>query len=183
MGLAGMELGRQDRGDGPSVAREAAKDSQVGRGRFCNFTSRRVTDFLQFVAVTVIYSTTTQCTAIGWLDPVQTKSGKYPYLYSQAQAIHARSMLPCQDTPAIKATYSAKVKGVLPVLMSGLRQSPPPEEKWVPGKEVEYVYDQVRQVDDPVGDRSLIVEPACRHTLISDRHRIWRARVQAFQAA
>lgn len=28
--------------------------------------------------------------------------------------------------------------------MSALRQSPAPEDKWVPGKVVEYVYDQVR---------------------------------------
>ncbi len=51
--------------------------------------------------------------------------------------------MPCQDTPAIKATYSAKVKGELPVLMSALRKSPAPEDKWTPGKVVEYVYDQV----------------------------------------
>lgn len=94
----------------------------------------------------------------------QTKSGKYPYLYSQAQAvssdsalqtrltnaptnlilqIHARSLLPCQDTPAIKATYSSKVRSILPVLMSGLRISPPSEDTPNPGKEAEYVYDQV----------------------------------------
>ncbi|ORY35363.1 peptidase family M1-domain-containing protein [Naematelia encephala] len=94
------------------------------------------------VEVKVSYKTTKECTAVGWLNPVQTKSGKYPYLYSQSQAIHARSLLPCQDTPAIKATYSAKVKSILPVLMSGLRKSPPSEEVLEPGKEVEYVYDQ-----------------------------------------
>jgi leukotriene-A4 hydrolase len=97
----------------------------------------------QNIKVKVHYSTTPQCTAVGWLEPAQTKSGQYPYLYSQSQAIHGRSMLPCQDTPAVKATYSANVKGELPVLMSALRQSPKPEEKWVPGKVVEYVYDQV----------------------------------------
>lgn len=75
--------------------------------------------------------------------PSQTKSGKYPYLYSQSQAIHGRSMIPCQDTPAIKATYSSRVTSTLPVLMSGLRKSPPPEAPLELGKKIEYVYDQV----------------------------------------
>ena len=52
-------------------------------------------------------------------------------------------MFPCQDTPAIKATYGARVRSVLPVLMSGLRRSPGSEEGWGEGREVEYVYDQV----------------------------------------
>lgn len=112
------------------------------------------------VDVEIKYETTKDCSALGWLTPVyiafmiyiqrnklirdrQTTSGKYPYLYSQSQAIHGRSFIPRQDTPAIKATYSAKVRSILPVLMSGLRISPPSEETWQPGKEVEYVYDQV----------------------------------------
>ncbi|WOO82539.1 Leucine aminopeptidase 2 [Vanrija pseudolonga] len=94
------------------------------------------------VDITVVYSTTPQCTAVGWLNPNQTKSGKYPYLYSQSQAIHGRSMIPCQDTPAIKATYASRVTSTLPVLMSGLRQSPPPEAPLELGKKIEYVYDQ-----------------------------------------
>ena len=57
--------------------------------------------------------------------------------------IHARSLVPCQDTPAVKATYSAKVKSTFPVLMSGLRKSPPSDQPFEVGKEVEYVYDQV----------------------------------------
>ncbi|WWD18897.1 leukotriene A-4 hydrolase/aminopeptidase [Kwoniella shandongensis] len=76
------------------------------------------------VTITIGYSTTTQCTAVGWLEPNQTKSGKYPYLFSQCQAIHARSLLPCQDTSSVKATYNAKVRSGmgLEVLLSGLRK-------------------------------------------------------------
>ncbi|WWD02391.1 leukotriene A-4 hydrolase/aminopeptidase [Kwoniella europaea PYCC6329] len=76
------------------------------------------------ITIKITYSTTPQCTAVGWLEPAQTKSGKHPYLYSQAQAIHARSMLPCQDTPAVKASYEAKVRSGrgLEVLLSGQRK-------------------------------------------------------------
>ncbi|WWC71745.1 leukotriene A-4 hydrolase/aminopeptidase [Kwoniella pini CBS 10737] len=79
----------------------------------------------EIVTIKITYSTTPQCTAVGWLEPNQTKSGKNPYLYSQAQAIHARSMLPCQDTPAIKSTYEAKVisERGLEVLLSGQRKN------------------------------------------------------------
>ncbi|ORX38697.1 peptidase family M1-domain-containing protein [Kockovaella imperatae] len=94
------------------------------------------------VKVKIQYSTTKDCTTLGWLNPVQTKSGDWPFLYSQSQAIHARSLLPCQDTPAVKATYAAKVKSTLPALMSGIRVSPPSEAKLELGKEIEYVYKQ-----------------------------------------
>ena len=35
---------------------------------------------------------------------------KKPYMYTQGQAVLNRSFFPCQDTPAIKAPYSANVK-------------------------------------------------------------------------
>ncbi|KAI9096655.1 peptidase family M1-domain-containing protein [Phlyctochytrium arcticum] len=79
----------------------------------------------QEVKVKINYATTTKCTAIQWLEPSQTIGKKYPYLFSQCQAIHARSMLPCQDTPGNKHTWSAdiSVPSHLRALMSGLRTS------------------------------------------------------------
>jgi hypothetical protein len=39
---------------------------------------------------------------------------------SQCQAIHARSVFPCQDTPDIKSTFDFNIKSPHPVIASGL---------------------------------------------------------------
>ena len=59
--------------------------------------------------IKITYSTSEKCTALQWLPPEQTAGKTYPYLFSQCQAIHCRSMIPCQDTPSVKAPYSAEV--------------------------------------------------------------------------
>ena len=63
--------------------------------------------------------TTNECTAIQWLTPAQTKS-EHPYMFTQCQAIHARSVFPCQDTPDVKGTVEFNIKSPLPVIASGL---------------------------------------------------------------
>lgn len=70
--------------------------------------------------VEITYSTTDKCTALGWLTKEQTAGKTAPFLYSQCEAIHGRALLPCQDTPAYKMTYTSSVKSEIPVLMSAL---------------------------------------------------------------
>lgn len=41
-------------------------------------------------------------------------------IVSQCQAIHARSIFPCQDTPDIKSTFEFNIRSPLPVIASGL---------------------------------------------------------------
>ncbi|CAG8703730.1 14652_t:CDS:2, partial [Cetraspora pellucida] len=64
------------------------------------------------------YNTLKQGTAVQWLEPIQTTGKNHPYLFTQCQAIHARSLLPCQDTPTFKFSYNASVE--VPLLLRAL---------------------------------------------------------------
>ncbi|XP_070395879.1 leukotriene A-4 hydrolase isoform X6 [Dermacentor albipictus] len=74
--------------------------------------------------ICVEYETSSSSSALQWLTAQQTAGKLYPYLYSHCEPIHARSMLPCQDTPTVKMPYSALVRAPkeLTVLMSAIRQ-------------------------------------------------------------
>lgn len=69
--------------------------------------------------LTIQFGTTEKCTALKFLDRETTDSKTAPYLFSQCQAIHARSLFPCFDTPAVKSPYSMSVESPYFALMSG----------------------------------------------------------------
>lgn len=80
-------------------------------------------------AVRIEYSTAPGATGLQWLSPEQTADGASPFLYTQSQAIHARSWIPCQDTPGVRSTFDAEihVDGGLTALMAA--KTVPSEEK------------------------------------------------------
>ena len=43
--------------------------------------------------VKAVYKTSSTATALGWLSKEQTADKKQPYVFSQCQAIHARSLV------------------------------------------------------------------------------------------
>src|SRR5882672_5836052 len=76
--------------------------------------------------VRVRYETSPAATALQWLEPSQTAGGQ-PFLYSQAQPIHARSLAPLQDTPRIRITVGSArftVPSPLRALMAAAAKGP-----------------------------------------------------------
>lgn len=61
------------------------------------------------MGVTIAYETSPQASALQWLEPAQTEGKRHPFLFSQCQAIHARSMVPCQDCAVARVPYDAQV--------------------------------------------------------------------------
>lgn len=88
----------------------------------------------------ITYKTSQSASALQWLEANCTMGKQHPYLFSQCQAIHARSILPCQDTPLVKFTYDAnvRVKSPLVVLMSAIHT----ETKPVDGGLQEFHFEQ-----------------------------------------
>ncbi|MEM8933527.1 MAG: M1 family metallopeptidase [Acidobacteriota bacterium] len=60
--------------------------------------------------VHVDYASSPDAAAVQWLEPRQTAGGEHPFLFTQSQAILARTWVPIQDTPAVRFPYDATIR-------------------------------------------------------------------------
>lgn len=77
--------------------------------------------------VTISYQTKPEAAALQWLSPAQTLGKKTPFLFTQSQAILARTWIPLQDGPQVRFTYSAQVS--VPPGMLALMSASNPQKK------------------------------------------------------
>lgn len=112
----GLEIAAVTLGDG-SAAAFTLGDGIAGQ----EFLGRPLTIPItpETEVVHVDYATTPGAAALQWLDPAQTAGGERPFLFTQSQAILARTWVPCQDSPGVRMTYEATVRvpeGMLAVM-------------------------------------------------------------------
>lgn len=62
--------------------------------------------------IVIHYRTRPSAGALQWLSPAQTYDQTHPFLFSQSQAILARTWIPLQDKPSVRFTYSSEVRVV-----------------------------------------------------------------------
>ncbi|KAK0403954.1 hypothetical protein QR680_017213 [Steinernema hermaphroditum] len=117
--------------------------------------------------IKVQYTTGESASALQFLDKELTKDKELPFLFSQCQSIHARSIVPCMDTPGIKQSYSAKVS--VPSLFTCL-MSAVGEGSEVNGDKTTYTFKQ----PVPIPAYLLaIVAGRLEKKVISDRCAVW----------
>jgi len=79
--------------------------------------------------VNIYYNTTKDGVALQWLKPEQTADKKHPFVFSQGESIWSRTWIPCQDSPGVRFTYTAKV--TVPKELMAVMSAVNPQQKTI----------------------------------------------------
>ena len=77
---------------------------------------------LKTLLIRIQFITTEKCTGIQFLTKEQTYTKKYPFMFTQCEAIQCRSLFPVQDSPSVKSTYkvTTSIESPLTFLFGGI---------------------------------------------------------------
>ncbi|WP_201981142.1 M1 family metallopeptidase [Hymenobacter rubidus] len=100
--IEGVEILTEAGNAAPAAFSLGAPDAVLGQ-------ALRIALQPETTALRIGYRTAPTAAALQWLAPEQT-AGPEPFLFTQSQAILARTWLPCQDSPGIRFTYEATVR-------------------------------------------------------------------------
>jgi len=91
---------------------EAGSTSKPGEDDFARILGSRLRISISDWAarVRVKYRTSPSAAALQWLEPPRTAGRRHPFLFTQSEAIHARSWIPLQDSPGVRVTYKATIR-------------------------------------------------------------------------
>lgn len=112
-----------------SAVRVDGQDAEFSFGTYDEFLGTPLTVQISSTAkeVSIDYKTNPSASAVQWLSPQQTANKTAPFLFTQSQAILARSWFPIQDGPGIRFTYNAEV--TVPAGMIALMSAENPTAK------------------------------------------------------
>ncbi|MGB0402577.1 MAG: M1 family metallopeptidase [Salibacteraceae bacterium] len=100
----GLTVSKVTLGDGESTQYEmGTKDDFLGTPLIISIKP-------ETKRINIEYQTSPDAAAVQWLTPQQTANKTAPFLFTQSQAILARSWVPVQDGPGIRFSYEATVK-------------------------------------------------------------------------
>ena len=79
----------------------------------------------KLVFLRIKFITTEKCTGIQFLTKEQTYTKKYPFMFTQCEAIQCRSLFPVQDSPSVKSIYKVKTSIASPLtfLFGGIKKN------------------------------------------------------------
>ena len=130
--------------------------------------------------VRVTYTTSPDASGLQWLAPAMTEGKQQPFMFSQSQAIHARSWVPLQDTPAVRFTYSAHVTSPVNAMVLMSADNAGATAKSGTARDGDYTFTMPQPIPSyllAIAAGDLVFEP------ISERSGVWAEPAMVHKAA